>query len=196
MRWSAFCWGEQRLCRENSSMRGKSRRGEAGGAVLEPARCGSGGDVDRGVSRTGEGRLVRADCVGSCGVVRAQLRGHARRAEVARGGCRGRNGRLEHAERGSLDDAHIALAALPACFVFAGTFRLLDAKVCTTNDSARISRLIGETSDRIYVGGMRKPWDNSPVPLRVVSIPQSEVEELSIGSKPDTGPCSTQRDAR
>ena len=41
----------------------------------------------------------------------------------------------------------VALAALPACFLFAGTFRLLDAKVCT-DDFARTGLLIGEMSDR------------------------------------------------
>jgi hypothetical protein len=84
----------------------------------------------------------------------------------------------------------VALAAVPACFVFAGTFRLLDATVCTAGDSARSGRLIGELSDRIYLGERRADrWDETDVPLRVVSIPKSEVEQMLIGSKPDTGAC-------
>ncbi len=84
----------------------------------------------------------------------------------------------------------VALAAFPACFVFAGTFRLLNAKVCTTNHSARIGFLIGEMSDRIYLGETREDrWHEPEDPLRVVSIPQSEVQEISIGTKPETASC-------
>jgi hypothetical protein len=84
----------------------------------------------------------------------------------------------------------VALAAVPACFLFAGTFRLLDAKVCTAGDTARSGRLIGELSDRIYLGETEEDdWDEAEVPLRVVSIPKSEVEQMLIGSKPDTGGC-------
>lgn len=115
------------------------------------------------------------------------------RAEVAAGATDGWN----TLSAGTWMTLIVALAALPACFVFAGTFRLLDAKVCTTNDSPRIGRLIGETSDRIYVGESGEHlWDNSGVPLRVVSIPQNQVDEISIGTKPDTSPCPTQQDAR
>lgn len=84
----------------------------------------------------------------------------------------------------------VALAALPACFIFAGTFRLLDARVCTANDSARTGLLIGETSDRIYLGETPKHrWDETGVPRRVMSIPHTEVKEVFIGSKPDTNSC-------
>ena len=115
------------------------------------------------------------------------------RAEVAAGATDGWN----TLSTGAWMTLIVALAALPACFVFAGTFRLLDAKVCTTTDSTRIGRLIGETSDRIYVGETGEHrWDNSGVPLRVVSIPQNQVHEITIGTKPDTDPCSTQQDER
>jgi hypothetical protein len=85
----------------------------------------------------------------------------------------------------------VALAALPPSFLFAGTFRLLDAKVCTTNHSARIGLLVGETSDRVYLGETSENrWQETDEdPLRVVSIPQSDVEEISIGSKPETPGC-------
>ena len=84
----------------------------------------------------------------------------------------------------------VALAAVPACFVFAGTFRLLDAKVCTAGGATRSGRLIGELSDRIYLGETRADrWDQADVPLRVVSIPKGEVEQMLIGSNPDTGGC-------
>ena len=70
----------------------------------------------------------------------------------------------------------VAPAAVPACFVFAATFRLLDAKVCRAGDSAMSGRLIGELSDRIYLGETGEdPWPDSDVPsLRVVSIPKAK----------------------
>jgi len=87
----------------------------------------------------------------------------------------------------------VALAAVPTCFLFAGTFWLLNAKVCTRNQPARVGLLIGETSDRIYLGEMSEHrWhqsDTAEDPLRVVSIPRSEIEELSIASEPDPSPC-------
>ena len=85
----------------------------------------------------------------------------------------------------------VALAALPACFLFAGTFRLLDAKVCTDH-FARTGLLIGEMSDRIYLGeSSERPWRRykGDDALRVISIPQSQVEQLWIGGSLEDRGC-------
>lgn len=109
------------------------------------------------------------------------------RAEVATRG----NGVWNTPSSGGSMTLIVALAALPACFIFAGTFRLLDVRVCTTN-STRTGLLIGETSDRIYLGETRKYlWEQTTVPptLRVMSIPHTEVKEVLIGSKPSKNSC-------
>lgn len=67
------------------------------------------------------------------------------------------------------------LAVLPACVVFAGTFPLLDAKVCTTSGYARTGLLIGETNQRIYIG------ESSGAKRRVISLPLTQVKETFIG---------------
>ena len=109
------------------------------------------------------------------------------RAEVA---ARAKDG-WNSLSSGALMTLIVALAVLPACFLFAGTFRLLDATVCTTSRSAKVGLLIGETSDRVYLGETSKHrWrETRGDSLRVVSIPQSEVKQISIGSQPETGGC-------
>lgn len=67
------------------------------------------------------------------------------------------------------------LAAVPACLVFAGTFPLLDAKVCTTSGAERTGLLIGETSQRIYIG------ESSGAKRQVISLPLTQVKETFIG---------------
>ncbi len=67
------------------------------------------------------------------------------------------------------------LAALPACLVFAGTFPLLPAKVCTTTGSARTGLLIGETNQRIYIG------ERYSAKRRVISFPMTQVTRTFIG---------------
>jgi hypothetical protein len=67
------------------------------------------------------------------------------------------------------------LAALPACLVFAGTFPLLNAKVCTTSGSERTGFLIGETNQRIYIG------ESSGAKRQVISFPLTQVTETFIG---------------
>jgi hypothetical protein len=67
------------------------------------------------------------------------------------------------------------LAALPACLVFAGTFPLLPAKVCTTTGSPRTGLLIGETNQRIYIG------ERYSAKRRVISFPMTQVTRTFIG---------------
>ena len=75
------------------------------------------------------------------------------------------------------------LAAVPACLVFAGTFRLLPAKVCTTSGSARTGLLIGETSQRIYIG------ESSGAKRQVISFPLTQVKQIFIGGNARFEPC-------
>ena len=75
------------------------------------------------------------------------------------------------------------LAVLPACLVFAGTFPLLDAKVCTTSGSERTGLLIGETNQRIYIG------ESSGAKRRVISLPLTQVKETFIGGDADLERC-------
>jgi hypothetical protein len=74
----------------------------------------------------------------------------------------------------------IALVSLPAWVIGAGTFHFLDAKVCTTGGLPISGVLIGETSDRVYVGESNRRTSG---PRRVVSIPLSQVEEVFIGGQ-------------
>jgi hypothetical protein len=78
----------------------------------------------------------------------------------------------------------VLLAVLPACILFAGTFRLLDAKVCMATHSES-GVLIGETGDRVYIGESAE----SKGPRRVVSVPLSQVRELFIGGRAATKNC-------
>lgn len=89
----------------------------------------------------------------------------------------------------------VAFAFLPACVVFAGTFHLLDAKVCTTSQGQGGGELIGETSgvligetgDRVYIGEVNGGTDR---PRRVVSIPLGQVKEVLIGGEASEQSCS------
>jgi hypothetical protein len=80
----------------------------------------------------------------------------------------------------------VALMALPICVLIAGSyFTLLDAKVCTTSGSATTGVLIGETSDRTYIGQEERPIG----PLLVFSIPRDEIAETFIGGDAGLRPC-------
>ncbi len=75
------------------------------------------------------------------------------------------------------------LAALPACLVFAGTFPLLDAKVCIRGGSEQRGLLIGETNDRVYIG------ESTGATRQVISLPQSEVTKTFIGGDAGSESC-------
>jgi hypothetical protein len=80
----------------------------------------------------------------------------------------------------------VALVALPVCVLVAGThFPLLDAKVCTTSGTEEAGVLVGETSDRTYIGQKARPVG----PLLVFSIPRSEIRETFIGGHAGGRPC-------
>jgi hypothetical protein len=78
----------------------------------------------------------------------------------------------------------VAFASLPFCLVFAGTINLLGARVCITGGSHVDGVLIGETTNRTYIG------ENSDQdPLQVFAIPQSEIIETIIGGGADETDC-------
>jgi hypothetical protein len=80
----------------------------------------------------------------------------------------------------------VGLAALPITVIVAGTrFPLLEAKVCSIRGSEQVGVLIGETSDRTYLGEEHKPSG----PLVVYSIPQSEIRETIIGGHAEGRDC-------
>ena len=79
----------------------------------------------------------------------------------------------------------VALAAVPICVLIAGTlYTLLDAKVCTSGSEVT-GVLIGETSDRTYIGQTDRPRG----PLLVFSIPSSQIQQTYIGGEADLRPC-------
>jgi hypothetical protein len=82
----------------------------------------------------------------------------------------------------------VALASVPICVMLSGSFfPLLDAKVCTS-ESEVTGVLIGETSDRTYIGETERPTG----PLLVFSVPGSEIKETFIGGNADLRPCPAQ----
>jgi hypothetical protein len=82
----------------------------------------------------------------------------------------------------------VALASVPICVILSGSFfPLLDAKVCTSDSEVR-GVLIGETSDRTYIGETERPTG----PLLVFSVPGSEIKETFIGGNANLRPCPPQ----
>lgn len=82
----------------------------------------------------------------------------------------------------------VALASVPTAVVLAGAYLpLLDAKVCTTTGSDVTGLLIGETSDRTYIGeDERGPTG----PLLMFSVPRTQITETFIGGDASSRPCS------
>lgn len=79
----------------------------------------------------------------------------------------------------------VGLASVPVCVFLSGAFfPLLDAKVCTSQSEVT-GVLIGETSDRTYIGETERPR----APLLVFSVPSSQIEETFIGGDADLRPC-------
>lgn len=82
----------------------------------------------------------------------------------------------------------VALASVPICVMVAGTFLpLLDAKVCTSR-SEITGVLIGETSDRTYIGEDER---HVAPPLLVFSVPRDQITETFIGGSARSRPCPT-----
>jgi hypothetical protein len=72
----------------------------------------------------------------------------------------------------------VAFALFPAFVVSAGTFHLLEAKVCVEDGLDAAGLLVGETSAGVYIGDPRGTREG---PRRVVSVPNERVEKLLIG---------------
>ena len=86
----------------------------------------------------------------------------------------------------------VALVAVPICILFAGAyFPLLPAQVCTASGSSVTGVLIGETSDRTYVGE-----DKERGKLDVFSIPSSQTTQTIIGGGAAAGACPAQQGTR
>ncbi|MGH3040176.1 MAG: hypothetical protein ACRDNG_00255, partial [Gaiellaceae bacterium] len=72
----------------------------------------------------------------------------------------------------------VAFAVVPPLVVSAGTFHLLEAKVCVEDRLDPAGVLVGETSAGVYIGDARGTRGG---PRRVVSVPNGRVEKLVIG---------------
>jgi hypothetical protein len=82
----------------------------------------------------------------------------------------------------------VALVAVPICVLFAGAyFPLLPAQVCTLSGSSVTGVLIGETSDRTYVGETKKRGK-----LDVFSIPSTQTTQTIIGGGAAASACPAQ----
>jgi hypothetical protein len=77
-----------------------------------------------------------------------------------------------------------ALAAVPVMMAAASALPLQDAKLCTTQDHEEGSVLVGQSSDRIYLG---EPAGRGS--RRIAVFPLSQVEELFIGDGADHAAC-------
>jgi hypothetical protein len=82
------------------------------------------------------------------------------------------------------------LAAIPAMTVAAAAVPLSEAKVCTTEEFAEGSFLIGETSDRVYLGEFPSQEQST---RRIAVFPMAQVEELFIGEGAIHVLCSFER---
>jgi hypothetical protein len=65
----------------------------------------------------------------------------------------------------------------------AATVPLLPAKACMGTGFARMGDLVGQGSDRIYLG------EAVPAPRRIASFPSSDVQQLFIGASASTAVC-------
>jgi hypothetical protein len=72
---------------------------------------------------------------------------------------------------------------VPACLVFAATFPLLPARVCTTSGAEPTGLFIGETNQRIYIGESTGPKRD------VISLPLTQVKATFIGGNADSASC-------
>jgi hypothetical protein len=74
--------------------------------------------------------------------------------------------------------------AIPAIVAAAAAIPLSEAKVCTTANYAVEGTLVGEASDRVYVG------EQGLTPRRIVVFPLSKVGKMFIGEKAATESCA------
>jgi hypothetical protein len=76
------------------------------------------------------------------------------------------------------------VAAIPAMMAGAASVSLSVAKVCDVDNFAEHGFLVGETSDRVYLGE-----ETTDRPRRIAVIPFAKVEELFIGHDADEATC-------
>jgi hypothetical protein len=82
-----------------------------------------------------------------------------------------------------------AAAALPAMVLAAAAVPLTEAKVCTTDNYEEHGTLVGETTDRIYLG--ERSW--RPDHHRIAEVPMAKLEELFIGSDAKEATCEFEK---
>jgi hypothetical protein len=82
-----------------------------------------------------------------------------------------------------------AAAALPAMVLAAAAVPLTEAKLCTTDNYEEHGTLVGETSDRVYIG------ERSPRPdhHRIAVVPMAKLEELFIGTDAKEATCEFEK---
>jgi hypothetical protein len=76
-----------------------------------------------------------------------------------------------------------AVATIPVAMVAAGSVPFSEAKVCTADRHELEGVLVGETSDRVYLG------ERGDKPRRLVVLPLPKVEEMFIGEDVDDSEC-------
>lgn len=79
----------------------------------------------------------------------------------------------------------VAFTLVPACVLFAGTFHLLDAKVCTTEQLEVSGVLVGQTDRSVLIGEERVQGEKR----NVSSIPLDMVERIVIGGSAAEAAC-------
>ncbi len=136
-----------------------------------------------GLRILGDGLGPRAPWVGAAGVAVLAIVAvavHEARAVVL---TRQRNGRGWNSLSAAISMAALyTVAVIPSMMAAAAGVPLTEAKVCTVNNFAEFGYLVGQTSDRIYLGekGERR---------RIGVIPMARVEELFIGDEADGALC-------
>jgi hypothetical protein len=79
-------------------------------------------------------------------------------------------------------------AALPAMLLGAAAIPLTDAKVCVVDGFSEQGYLVGESSDRVYLGEKpRGPNDGDQ--RRIAVIPLAKVEEVFFGTEAELASC-------
>jgi hypothetical protein len=76
-----------------------------------------------------------------------------------------------------------AAAALPSMMLAAAAIPLSEAKVCTTDGYPEWGLLVGESSDRVYLGERPPPEDWQSHHRRLAVFPLTKVEEMFVGPK-------------
>lgn len=81
-----------------------------------------------------------------------------------------------------------AVAALPAALLGAAAIPLTEAMVCTTDNYYETGYLVGESSDRVYLGEKPK-GEHDGGQRRILVVPLAKVEELFFGGEAYKASC-------